>query len=77
LSGGFILIICLAVKLYREGNYLDYSVDLACAVSDRMSLSMSFNQRFYSKTKQDEKVESGRKPLELTPIPRVWVLALP
>ncbi|WP_351075585.1 hypothetical protein [Shewanella sp. CAL98-MNA-CIBAN-0140] len=46
------LIICLAVKLYREVNYLDYSVGLACAVSERMSLSMSFNQRFYSKAKQ-------------------------
>jgi hypothetical protein len=46
------LIICLAVKLYREVNYLDYSVGLACAVSERMSLRMSFNQRFYSKTKQ-------------------------
>ncbi|MEO3681563.1 DUF3187 family protein [Shewanella vesiculosa] len=34
------------------GNYLDYSVGLAFAVSERMSLSMSFNQRFYSKTKQ-------------------------
>ncbi|MGK0409872.1 MAG: hypothetical protein ACJASB_002030 [Shewanella psychromarinicola] len=44
------LIIFLAVKLYREVNYLDYSVGLACAVSERMSLS--FNQRFYSKTKQ-------------------------
>ena len=34
------------------GNYLDYSLGLAFAVSERMSLSMSFNQRFYSKTKQ-------------------------
>ncbi|WP_175405835.1 transporter [Shewanella sp. MEBiC00475] len=34
------------------GDYLDYSVGLAFAVSERMSLSMSFNQRFYSKTKQ-------------------------
>ncbi|WP_434952921.1 transporter [Shewanella sp. HL-SH4] len=34
------------------GNYLDYSVGLAFAVSERMSLSMSFNQRFYTKTKQ-------------------------
>jgi len=34
------------------GNYVDYSVGLAFAVSERMSLGMSFNQRFYSKTKQ-------------------------
>ncbi|MCL1113458.1 transporter [Shewanella basaltis] len=34
------------------GNYFDYSLGLAFAVSERMSLSMSFNQRFYSKTKQ-------------------------
>ncbi len=34
------------------GNYLDYSLGLAFAVSERMSLAMSFNQRFYSKTKQ-------------------------
>jgi hypothetical protein len=34
------------------GDYLDYSLGLAFAVSERMSLAMSFNQRFYTKTKQ-------------------------
>jgi hypothetical protein len=34
------------------GDYLDYSIGLAFAVSERMSLAMSFNQRFYTKTKQ-------------------------
>ncbi|ACA88381.1 transporter [Shewanella woodyi] len=34
------------------GDYIDYSVGLAFAVSEKMSLGMSFNQRFYSKTKQ-------------------------
>lgn len=39
------------------GDYIDYSVGLAFAVSERMSLGMSFNQRFFSKTKQ--RVEGG------------------
>ena len=34
------------------GDYLDYSVGLAFAVSERMSIAMSFNQRFYGKTSQ-------------------------
>ncbi|MEI6860193.1 MAG: transporter [Shewanella sp.] len=34
------------------GDYVDYSVGLAFAVSEKMSVGMSFNQRFYTKTKQ-------------------------
>lgn len=34
------------------GDYADYSVGLAFAVSERMSIAMSFNQRFYGKTSQ-------------------------
>ncbi|MFT5879740.1 MAG: hypothetical protein ACI86X_000860 [Moritella sp.] len=34
------------------GDYLDYSVGLAFAVSEKMSIAMSFNQRFYGKTSQ-------------------------
>ncbi|MGI2258882.1 transporter [Shewanella sp. GXUN23E] len=39
------------------GDYIDYSVGLAFAVSEKMSLGMSFNQRFFSKTRQ--RVEGG------------------
>ncbi|MBV7314083.1 transporter [Shewanella sp. NIFS-20-20] len=34
------------------GDYVDYSLGLAFAVSERMSLGMSFNQRFYGRTRQ-------------------------
>ncbi|WP_206194353.1 transporter [Shewanella sp. SNU WT4] len=34
------------------GDYIDYSLGLAFAVSERMSLGMSFNQRFYGRTQQ-------------------------
>ncbi len=34
------------------GDYIDYSLGLAFAVSERMSIAMSFNQRFITKTQQ-------------------------
>ncbi|MCL1139966.1 transporter [Shewanella pneumatophori] len=34
------------------GDYIDYSLGLAFAVSERMSIGMSFNQRFFTKTRQ-------------------------
>ncbi|MGS0695689.1 transporter [Shewanella sp. 0m-4] len=34
------------------GDYIDYSLGLAFAVSERMSIGMSFNQRFFTKTQQ-------------------------
>ncbi|MGS0680475.1 transporter [Shewanella sp. 125m-7] len=34
------------------GDYIDYSFGLAFAVSERMSIGMSFNQRFFTKTQQ-------------------------
>lgn len=34
------------------GDYLDYSVGLAFAVSEKMSIAMSFNQRFYGETER-------------------------
>ena len=34
------------------GDYIDYSFGLAFAVSERMSIGMSFNQRFFTKTRQ-------------------------
>lgn len=34
------------------GDYVDYSVGLAFAVSERMSIAMSFNQRFYGETER-------------------------
>ncbi len=34
------------------GDYFDYSLGLAFAVSERMSIAMSFNQRFITKTQQ-------------------------
>ncbi|GIU44796.1 cell envelope integrity protein TolA [Shewanella algidipiscicola] len=37
------------------GDYIDYSLGLAFAVSERMSIGMSFNQRFYAKTQQRPK----------------------
>ncbi|MGL5392769.1 MAG: transporter [Shewanella sp.] len=43
------------------GNYVDYSVGLAFAVSERMSLGMSFNQRFFSRTEQRLDGESWEK----------------
>ncbi|MGL4614709.1 MAG: transporter [Shewanella sp.] len=43
------------------GNYVDYSVGLAFAVSERMSLGMSFNQRFYGRTKQREDGKSWER----------------
>lgn len=36
------------------GDYVGYSVGLAFAVSEKMSLGMSFNQRLYFKTKQKQ-----------------------
>lgn len=37
------------------GDYIDYSLGFAFAVSERMSIGMSFNQRFFAKTQQRPK----------------------